>query len=360
MSSELCKSIREKITCSWKCMDCEKAGAAETVEPSVLSLLEAMNAKMRKESEDRENFSDKMLASLKSFETAVAKRVDVIEETQMKQGKKLDDHDETLKNQSEKINELEDRETQNIDVNHLIDKAATEMAEREKRSRNFLVHQLTESDSTSTDEILNDDRRKVESLVSDVTPRVEVVRLFRIGQPRPDNQKPRSILVITAEADQARAVVNASFAKTLSKIPGTKDIHCTKDRSLNQRLVLGKINATDADQIRSRGRGTTRGRGRPRGSRGRGSNYAAPPQGGDERERDRSDSRKRQRETETAVPAPLTKKSRATSGSHPTPPPLNPALCSNDTPASLVSASEEAPSHNETTGANNEQTHAKN
>ena len=362
MSPDLCHSIRERKECSWKCLLCEGSGQAKTDETqsvqsqSLMTLLEAMNERMKKDNE-------KIFASLKSFESVV-KKVDVIEEKQTAQEEKLTDHEEILGKQAEKIKDLEERENQNIDVNHLVDKAATEMAEREKRSRNFLVHQMPESLFTDPDKILNDDRQKVEKLVADVMPKVQVVRLFRIGQPRQDSQKPRSLLVNTTDANQARAVVNASFAKTLTKIPGTKDIQCTKDRSFNQRLVLGKTKVADVEHSRGRGRGQTRGRGRGR-PRGRGSRNASQPQ----EDRERSDSRKRQRESEAAEPAPITKKNRAdpssqsssssqpSSGSQPSSPQIsqegqdvdgNGQASQNDAPAQPDKASSvEEPAQNE-------------
>ena len=168
----LCLSIKEMTSCSWKCKSCE--GEKDNIK----TLLETMNLKLARDEEDRE----KILTSLKSIES-VTKRVEVLEEKQSTQENKLIHHEEIIREQSQKIKELEGKSSHSVDMNQLVNKATTEMAEREKRSRNFLVHQLPESLYTDPDDILNDDRNKVEKLVSNISPKVHVVRLFRLGQP---------------------------------------------------------------------------------------------------------------------------------------------------------------------------------
>ena len=260
-----------------------------------------MNAKLQKDEQDRVRIID----GLKSIE-AVKKRVDEVEEKQTAQEEEVSDQRKILEEQSRKLTDLEERQTQTVDVNEIVNKAAMEMAERERRSRNFLVHLLPESLFTDQDDAMNDDKQKIEKLIAKITPKPQINRLFRLGQPRTTDQKPRSILVIAAESNQAKAVVNASFARTLDKIQGAPDIHCTKDRSLNQRIVAGKINPsaeTGGETSRGRGRGRGYGHGRGRGRRSRGGRVT-PSQS------DRSDSRKRSRVDEESDVEPRTKKTR--------------------------------------------------
>ena len=58
-----------------------------------------------------------------------------------------------------KIKELETKASQNFDFDKLVDSAAKESAEREKRSRNFLVHRLPELPHLNPDDSMKDDRK---------------------------------------------------------------------------------------------------------------------------------------------------------------------------------------------------------
>ena len=160
-------------------------------------------------------------------------------------------------------------------MEEIISRAAIEMAEREKRSKNFMVNNLKESTSTDQDQRVADDKRRIEDLTKDISPKVEITRVFRIGEPRPPDQKPRPIIVTTKAEAQAKAVINASWASQLPKIEN-QQIFCSKDKSLIQRSLAQKEGETATDNRGNaqpgRGRRITRG-GKFQGSdnqRGRG------------------------------------------------------------------------------------------
>ena len=328
MTPELCKSIKEMPGCSWRCKLCIQKS------DSIKSLLESVQSKMDEDKKDR----DRVIQSLQSVE-AMNKRLDTMEDKQEAHDRVLSSHDEIIKQQEGKIKELETKASQNFDFDKLVDSAAKESAEREKRSRNFLVHRLPELPHLNPDDSMKDDIEKVNLLVSKVVPSINIVRAFRIGKPRLEGENPRILLVTVVEEIQAKSVINASYAKMLTQVGENRDIYCTKDRSIVQRKVardssvatttLGNAEGTHPGRGRGRGRGNGRGRGRGRG-RGNGPGNVAGSR--NQREESGSGSRKRSLTGEVAQ-KPLEKKSKAETPAvipsilpHPVPLP-DPMLC---------------------------------
>jgi len=315
MPPEVCKSIRKIKNCKWKCKSCEeKADDIKALIESMQNEMregreenkrdrESMRKEMREGREEDRKDRDRIYEGLKTVED-LSKRMDNVEEKQESQKDQILTHDKIIKQQVDQIKELEQKVSDSIDMDQLINKAAVETAERERRGRNFLVHYLAEADSPDPDEKWRMDKERVEKLVIKVVPKVKILRIFRIGEPRAPGEKPRTLLVTTEHFEQARAVINASFSKSLSQTEGETIIHCTKDRSLNQRNLRQNMDGKDPqtsgqDEIPQRGRGNFRGRprGRSRGGRGaRGARGARGGRGGTDRaytNRQRSDSRKR-------------------------------------------------------------------
>ena len=284
----------------WKCRPCKEKGK------NLQSVLESLQQDMitiKKGQEDQQTEREKVMEGLEQIKDVV-KKIDGIEKVQNENVARLDAHDDAIKENAEKMKEIEkkandmeqrvkglDGETVNIRQTNAV---VREIREIEKREKNLIFGNIPEPTQTEAGDRKKQDEERVDELLRELgIAEVRPVKVIRVGQV---GRYPRKALAIFSSVEHCERVLEKAEQVKLAN-----DVFIMRDRTYNQReeARLFRLEREKEENEEPSGtqaeRGRARRRGRPPGRdngsvRGRG---AAKTRGGAKGPRGARESRKR-------------------------------------------------------------------